>query len=192
MRRTTLGTQSRFFEWFSIQLLVNSEIFKLSLNLSLAHLEAQSACYELKGDFSPVILRKYFTTVWKFRNLQGFGKPFKRNWVEKVVFPVQIFLIFGRRCNRYFWDIRLKIRSLPNALSAHVNIFFSKANCFRVYRKLITWSTNAKAYWGNTIHWNACHRQKLANSLKIFNGDPLQDMEFWHRVYCNHNYNKIL
>ena len=74
MRRTTLGTQSRFFEWFSIQLLVNSEIFKLSLNLSLTHLEAQSACYELKGDFSPVILKEIFhdslkiskfTRIWK-------------------------------------------------------------------------------------------------------------------------------
>ena len=33
----------------------------------------QSACYGLKGDLSPIILiRKYFTTAWKFRNLQGF------------------------------------------------------------------------------------------------------------------------
>ena len=49
-----------------------------------------------------------------------------------------------------------------------------------------------KAYRGNTVPWNTRHRQKLANSLKIFSGDPLQDMEFWHRIYCNHNYNKIL
>ena len=35
--------------------LVNSEIFKLSLNLSFTHLRAQTACYELKGDLSPVI-----------------------------------------------------------------------------------------------------------------------------------------
>ena len=35
--------------------LVNSEIFKLSLNLSFTHLRAQIACYELKGDLSPVI-----------------------------------------------------------------------------------------------------------------------------------------
>ena len=33
-------------QWFSTQLLVNPEIFKLSLNLSLTRLRAQSACYE--------------------------------------------------------------------------------------------------------------------------------------------------
>ena len=44
----------------SIQLIVNSEIFKLSLNLSLTHLRAQSACYELKGDLSPVMLKEIF------------------------------------------------------------------------------------------------------------------------------------
>ena len=47
-------------EWFSVQLLVNSEIFKLSLNLSLMHLRAKSACYELKGDLSHVILKEIF------------------------------------------------------------------------------------------------------------------------------------
>ena len=44
--------------WFSIQILVNSIIFKLSLNLSLPHLRAQIACYELKGDLSPKLGRK--------------------------------------------------------------------------------------------------------------------------------------
>ena len=53
MRKTTLVAQS-------IQLLVNSEIFKLSLNLSLTHLRAQSVCYELKGDLSPVMLNEMF------------------------------------------------------------------------------------------------------------------------------------
>ena len=33
---------------------LNSEMFKLSLNLSLMLLRAQSACYELRGDLSPV------------------------------------------------------------------------------------------------------------------------------------------
>ena len=46
--------------WFSIQILVNSKIFKLSLNLSLTHLRAQIACYELKGDLSPVMLKEIF------------------------------------------------------------------------------------------------------------------------------------
>ena len=56
MRKTTLATLT--LEWFSIQVLVNSEIFKLSLNLSFTHLRAQTACYELKGDLSPVINSK--------------------------------------------------------------------------------------------------------------------------------------
>ena len=47
-------------KWFSIQLIINSEIFKLPLNLSLMHLRAQSACYELKGDLSPVMLKEIF------------------------------------------------------------------------------------------------------------------------------------
>ena len=46
--------------WFSIQILVNSKIFKLSFTLSLAHLRAQIVCYELKGDLSPVMLKEIF------------------------------------------------------------------------------------------------------------------------------------
>ena len=42
--------------WFSIQVFVNSTIFKLSLNLSLMHLRVQIACYELKGYLSPKML----------------------------------------------------------------------------------------------------------------------------------------
>ena len=53
-----------------VQLLVNSEVFKLSLNLSLTHLRAQSACYELKGDLSLLMLKEMFHkslqgVVWK-------------------------------------------------------------------------------------------------------------------------------
>ena len=37
------------FEWFSIQILVNSKLKKkLSLNLSFTHLRAQIVCYEKK------------------------------------------------------------------------------------------------------------------------------------------------
>ena len=52
-------------DWFSIQLLVNSEVFKVSLNLSLMHLRAQSACYELKEDLSPVMFKEIFHDSWK-------------------------------------------------------------------------------------------------------------------------------
>ena len=45
-------------EWFSIQILLNSEIFILLLNLSLKHLKAQITCYELKVDLSPIMLKE--------------------------------------------------------------------------------------------------------------------------------------
>ena len=38
----------------------------------------------------------------------------KRDWMTKVVFLIQMLLTFGGRCNRYFWDIRLKILRFPN------------------------------------------------------------------------------
>ena len=63
-----------------------SENFKLSLNLSLTHLRAQRAFYELKGDLSPVMLKEIFhdsLKISKFTRL--YGKPFKRDWVAKVV-----------------------------------------------------------------------------------------------------------
>ena len=31
-----------------------------------------------------------------------YGKPLKRGWVARVVFPTQILLFFGSHCNRYF------------------------------------------------------------------------------------------
>ena len=60
--------------WFFIQILVNSKIFKLPLNLSLTHLRAQIACYELNGDLSPVMLKEIsFMKVLKISKLlQGF------------------------------------------------------------------------------------------------------------------------
>ena len=41
-----------------------------------------------------------------------YGKPCKRDRVVKVAFLIQMLLIFGGRCNRYFKDIRLKILRL--------------------------------------------------------------------------------
>ena len=52
-----------------MQLLVNSKIFKLSLNLSLTHLRAQSARYELRGDLSQVRLKEIFHDSWKISKL---------------------------------------------------------------------------------------------------------------------------
>ena len=69
--------------------------------------------------------RKFTTNVPKFLDLKFrtdifrkstlgapdlYGKQFKRDWKGgKVVFP-----FFRGHCDRYFWDIRLKIHVLPN------------------------------------------------------------------------------
>ena len=42
-----------------------------------------------------------------------YGKPYKLDWVAKVVFLIQMPLTFGGRCNHYLWDIRLKIHRSP-------------------------------------------------------------------------------
>ena len=43
-----------------------------------------------------------------------FGKQCKCDWVAKVVCLIQILLTFGGCCNSFFWDIWLKILTLPN------------------------------------------------------------------------------
>ena len=58
----------------------------------------------------------YFTTVLKISKLQEFvwKTMQRRDWMAKVVYLIQMLPTFGGRCNRYFWDIRLEILSLPN------------------------------------------------------------------------------
>ena len=56
-----------------MQLFVNSEIFKLSFRLSLMHLKAQSACYELKGDLSPVMFKNIFLDSLKILEFTRIG-----------------------------------------------------------------------------------------------------------------------
>ena len=46
--------------WFSIQILLNFEIFKLSVNLSLTHLRAHTACYKFKRRFEPCNAKEIF------------------------------------------------------------------------------------------------------------------------------------
>ena len=78
---------------FHIQILVNFTIFKLSLNLSFAYLKAQIACYELKGDLSPVMLKGIFLDC--FENFEIYedlyGKPYKHDWITTAVFCIQMF-----------------------------------------------------------------------------------------------------
>ena len=50
-------------ECFYIQILVKLKIFELLCHLFLTHLRAQIVCYELKGDWSPVMLKEIFHEV---------------------------------------------------------------------------------------------------------------------------------
>ena len=79
----------------SIQLIVNSEIFKLSLNLFLTHLRDQMACYELKGDLSPVMLKEIFhdsLKTSKFTRISMENHSSVTGW-QKLFFLIQILLI---------------------------------------------------------------------------------------------------
>ena len=74
----------------------------------------------VKDIWAPLCLRKYFTTVWKCRNLQGFVWKHIQVWLcGKSCFSYTK-IIFGGCCNRYFWHIRLKI-SLRKQLKFHIN-----------------------------------------------------------------------
>ena len=59
---------------------------------------------------------EYFTTVKKnvriYKDLCG--NTLDCDLVARVAFLIQILLIFGGRCNRYFSDVLLRIYRLPN------------------------------------------------------------------------------
>ena len=56
------------------------------------------------------------TPAWFSTQILVISKFSKLSWniSAKVVFLIQILLTFGVRCNRYFWEIRLKILRSPN------------------------------------------------------------------------------
>ena len=63
------------------------------------HLRAQSACYELKGDLSPVMLKEIFHDSFENFEITRIGMENQASvtgW-QKLFFPT-----FGGRCNRYF------------------------------------------------------------------------------------------
>ena len=87
------------------------------------------------------MLKEYFKI---YKDL--YRKPFKRDWMAKVVFLIQVCLIFCSRCNGYFWDIQLKIYRLPNfnMLFQHMLKKFSKSELF-------LWLPMQKAYLRSII-----------------------------------------
>ena len=71
-----------------------------------------------------------------------YGKPLNQDWVAKVV-GIQILLIFGSRCNRFFWDIRLKICRLTNYCNMLFQVLLTKFSKREPFL-LITWSSIAR------------------------------------------------
>ena len=87
--------------WFSIQILVNSKIFKLSLNLSLSHVRAQIAGYELKGDLSPVMLNEIFPESFenfKITRICMENHAGKTGWQK---------LFFSYKCFKLLWAVAI-------------------------------------------------------------------------------------
>ena len=92
-------------------------MFKLSLNLCLMLLRAQSACYKLRGDLSPVnYLKEIFhdsLKILKFTRICMANHSSMTGW-QKLFFSCKFLKFFGSHRNRYFWDIQLFICRLPN------------------------------------------------------------------------------
>ena len=149
MRKTSFATQSSLHGFPYVQILVNSKFFKLSLNLSLTYLRAQIACYELKGDLSPVMLKEIFHDSFEnfeitricmenHASVTGWQKLFSSYKCFQLSAAVTIatFEIYGWKFSGCL------ILICP---SVYAKWIFRKVNCFRVYRKLITWSSHAKS-----------------------------------------------
>ena len=97
---------------FSIQILVNSKIFKLSCNLFLTHLRAQIVYYELKVDLSPVMLKEIFHH--SFENFENFTRICIENhasatgW-QKLFFSYKCFQLLAAVAIATFEILRLPI-----------------------------------------------------------------------------------
>ena len=100
MSKTTFAIQSRLYGFPFQSFVRNSKIFKLT------HLRAQIACYELKGDLSPVLLKEIFHE--SFENFESTRICVENHasvtgW-QKLLLLIQIIMLptFGGLCNRYF------------------------------------------------------------------------------------------
>ena len=100
-----------------------------------------------------------------------YGKPRKGDGIAKVVFLIQLLLTFGGRCNRYFWDIRLKILRLPNfnILFQLVLSKFFKSKLFSCLPKVdhvIKWCKEPITEWHMITYVNV---RPSSSETKIFN-----------------------
>ena len=98
-----------------------------------------------------------------------YGKLCKRDRVAKAVYLIQMLPTFGGRCNRYFWDIRLKILRLPNfnMLFQLVLTKFFKSELVLCLLKFLHMIKLCKEPFGfpNTVHWIVIY---LVDSVPTF------------------------
>ena len=92
--------------------------------------------WKQKEHLSPIMLTELFSdslTITKCTRISTVC-----DWVARVVFPIQILLIFSSHCNRFFWDIPLKIYRLPyfNTLFQFLLTKFSKSKLFLCLQKV--------------------------------------------------------
>ena len=111
-------------------------------------LRAQIVCYEWKGDLSPVMLKEIFHD--SFENFE-----IARNCMENHLSVTGWQkLFFSYKCLQLSAAVAIATFEIyswkfPGYLILIFSFslceqYFSKVNCFRVYRTLITWSSHAK------------------------------------------------
>ena len=162
---------------FSTQLLVNSEIFKLSLNLSLKLLRVQSGCYELKGDLSPIILKEIFHNSLKISKFTRICMENLSNMTRwQKLFLVQILLnltaIVIATFERYGWKVTVYLILICYFRKP---CWYDRPSCYYDYHlefpvllvcavvPSLTWPANfllRQSYWKM--------RQTLTNNWQIF------------------------
>ena len=87
----------------------------------------------------------------------------------------------GGHCNPYSWDIAWKFIGYQMLMCSFSSCWqnFSKANCFRVYRKLITWSTNRNGLFSFTlihkhVSYSHCIYNERHTATRFKNSSNLQ------------------
>ena len=152
-----------------MQILVNFEIFKLLLNLSLSIITwLKSHFYSWQAIWALKCIKERFNErlkISKFtRNCMENHSSVTR-WQElfSAAFTIASFEIYGWKFTGYLVLICSFSLCYQN---------FLKANYFRVYRKLITWLTIAKGPWARPGGpcpprggLGACFPRKVLNSI---------------------------
>ena len=135
---------------FAIQSRLHGFPYKSSLYLSLLHWRVQITCDALKGDLSPVMLKEIFHESFEITRICMENHASVTGW-QKLFFsninasnfqrPLQPLLL--KDLEIYGWKYSGYLILICSFSLCWQNV--SKLNCFRVYRKWITWSSHTKS-----------------------------------------------